>query len=227
MNILSLCDYTGNMVRPWAEAGHICRIVDIQHRRDCDKVEHLDGGGVIVKHGLDILAVKEKWILGADVVFAFPPCTDLAVSGARWWAAKGADALVRALELVSACRSIIEQTGTLCWMIENPVGRLSRYWRKPDFTFNPCDYGGYLDPPGDAYTKRTCLWTGPGFIMPTPRPVEPVEGSKMHLVPPGPNRANIRSATPTGFARAVFEANAPRCPDCGALGMHFCPEDGA
>jgi hypothetical protein len=58
-------------------------------------------------------------------------------------------------------------------MLENPVGVLSSYWRKPDHTFDPCDYGGYLNPAGDAYTKKTCLWTGGGFIMPGKKPVDP------------------------------------------------------
>jgi len=65
----------------------------------------------------------------------------------------------------------------------------------------------YLEPPGDTYTKKTCLWTGGGFKMPEKRSVEPTEGSKMHLMPPSENRANLRSATPMGFAQAVFEAN--------------------
>ena len=66
-------------------------------------------------------------------------------------------------------------------MLENPVGVLSSYWRKPDHTFDPCDYGGYLNPAGDAYTKKTCLWTGGGFIMPKKKPVEPVGGSRMRI----------------------------------------------
>jgi hypothetical protein len=92
-------------------------------------------------------------------------------------------------------------------MIENPVGRLSTCWRKPDYQFDPCDYGAYLDPPGDTYTKRTCLWTGAGFVMPKPDPVLPLEGSRMHLLPPSDDRANLRSETPAGFALAVFKAN--------------------
>jgi hypothetical protein len=145
-----------------------------------------------------------------DVVFAFPPCTHLAGSGARWWKSKGPEALAEALDLVAHTRRIIEESGAPVWMIENPVGRLATHWRKPDYYFNPCEFGGYLDPPGDAYTKRTCLWTSPEFVMPDPRPVPPVDGSRMHRIPPGPNRANLRSATPMGFARAVFEANRPR-----------------
>jgi hypothetical protein len=92
-------------------------------------------------------------------------------------------------------------------MIENPVSTVSSYWRKPDFTFDPCDYGGYLIPPGDAYTKKTCLWTGNGFVMPKPKAVKAIEGSRMHRLPPSKNRAAPRSVTPKAFAQAVFEAN--------------------
>jgi len=110
------------------------------------------------------------------------------------------------MRIVEACFRLCEWSGAP-WMIENPVGALSTHWRKPDYRFDPCDFGGYLEPPGDAYTKRTCLWVGGGFTIPEPKPVVPVEGSKMHLVPPSDDRANIRSKTPEGFARAVFEAN--------------------
>ena len=71
----------------------------------------------------------------------------------------------------------------------------------------PANYGGYLDPPGDEYTKRTCLWTGNGFVVPVPKPVFPVEGSRMHFIAPSQDRSDLRSETPTGFAKAVFLAN--------------------
>jgi hypothetical protein len=92
------------------------------------------------------------------------------------------------------------------WVIENPVGRIGNYANigKP-FYFQPCDYG-------DPYTKKTGLWGE--FIPPLPllsggyyQPVEPVEGSRMHLLPPSPERAALRSITPLGFAYAFYEAN--------------------
>jgi hypothetical protein len=42
-------------------------------------------------------------------------------------------------------------------MIENSVSAVSTFWRKPDYAFDPCNYGGYLIPPGDAYTKNLSL----------------------------------------------------------------------
>jgi hypothetical protein len=196
--ILSLCDLTGNMIRPWLDAGYDCAIVDLQHPAGY----HRDGK--LWRVGMDIM----KFYPPSDVemCFAFPPCTHLSGSGARWWNAKGLPALIEALTLVNRCLEITAETGAP-WFIENPVGRLSTLWRNPDYTFDPCDYGGYLDPAGDKYTKKTCLWTGGGFVMPSKKYVYPAEGSKMWFIPPGEERSNLRSETPMGFARAVFEAN--------------------
>jgi hypothetical protein len=130
----------------------------------------------------------------------------LAVSGARWFREKGLHGLTNALEIVEACVRLCEWSGAR-WMLENPVSTLASYWRRPDFIFDPCHYGGYLTPAGDAYTKRTCLWTGGGFVMPPRRAVAPTEGSRMHRLPPTMDRSDMRSQTPKGFAQAVFEAN--------------------
>jgi hypothetical protein len=88
------------------------------------------------------------------ILFAFPPCTHVAVSGARWFKDKGLGALIDSLQLFDAAVRLAEWTGAP-YLIENPVSTISTYWRKPDHRFDPCDYGGYLDPPGDRYTKKT------------------------------------------------------------------------
>lgn len=199
MIVLSLCDYTGNMVKPWAEAGYECVCVDIQH----NGIVHRDGIEFV---GADLTHYLPPKRTDYAMCFAFPPCTHLSGSGARHWKNKGLITLAEAIALVEICNRIAEWTEAP-FLIENPVGALSTHWRKPDYTFHPCDYGGYLNPPGDAYTKRTCLWTGGNFVMPACKGVEPVEGSKMHKLPPSKDRANLRSATPMGFAQAVFEAN--------------------
>lgn len=199
--VLSLCDLTGNMVKPWAEAGYTCIIVDLQHPAGAHRGE--DG---IIRVGANLLYWFPPMDVAYEIVFAFPPCTNLSVSGARWFRSKGLRGLIEALELVERCRVICEASGAP-YLVENPVSTLATYWRAPDERFDPCEYGGYLDPEGDAYTKRTCLWVGAGFEMPEKRPVDPSEGSKMHLLPPSAERANLRSATPLGFARAVFTAN--------------------
>ncbi|KKK86390.1 hypothetical protein LCGC14_2763700, partial [marine sediment metagenome] len=144
------------------------------------EVEYVD-----LQHGADIRLFK--YTDNIRGIIAQPPCDHFAVSGARWWKNKGDAALIEGLQLVDACMRIILVHRPIWWVLENPVGRLRHYIGRPSHTYNPCDYG-------DPYTKRTCLWGE--FTMPQKNPVEPTEGSKMHLVAPGPDRKNIRSATP-------------------------------
>jgi len=193
--IISLFDYTGNIVKPWAEAGHLCYCVDVQHSAG----ETRDGN--IIRVGADV----RDWLPprgDVEIFFAFPPCTDVAVSGARWFKDKGLGALIQALQLFDVSVKLAEWSGAP-YMIENPVSTVSTYWRKPDFKFHPWMYG-------DLFTKETWLWTGNGFRMPWPQYETPPEGTtqKIWLMPPSEDRANKRSETPMGFARAVFAANA-------------------
>lgn len=191
MNILSLCDYTGNMLKPWAEAGHTCIAVDLAQDkpRSENGIEYCQG---------DIFSLTVD-PGDFDYIFAFPPCTDLAASGARWWQDKGIRATIESLQLVEQAL-LICQKARRGWMIENPIGRLANLWRKPDHYFDPCDYG-------DPYTKKTCLWVGGDFKMPATERVPATLGSKMHKLPQSKDRARLRSETPMGFARAVYTAN--------------------
>ena len=165
--VISLCDRTGNMVKPWAEAGYECWCVDIQHSIRRDRVE----GGIHYVWG-DVRSWRPP--VGRQIAFlaAFPPCTDVAVSGARDFQKKGLRMLTDALDLFNACDQAGAWSGAP-YMIENPVGVLSSHVRKPDHTFDPQDYAGYLadNQESDAYTKRTCLWTGGGFVMPPPHAI--------------------------------------------------------
>jgi len=151
MNIaIFLFEKSCNMAQPWAEAGYLCYCVDIQH----PKGETREGN--IIKVGADI----QHWIPPrGDILFmaAFPPCTDLSVSGARWFKHKGLRALENAISLFARTVEIAE-TMDCPWMAENPVSTISTYWRKPDHTFHPYQYTGYCLE--DNYTKKTCLWTG-------------------------------------------------------------------
>ena len=91
-------------------------------------------------------------------------------------------------------------------MLENPVSTISSYWRKPDYIFHPYNYTAFE--PADNYTKKTCLWTGGGFIMPPPKVKSNGNpDNRIHTAPPSDERSHFRSVTPMGFARAVFEAN--------------------
>lgn len=119
---------------------------------------------------------------------------------------------------------LARHVGTTCWMLENPaISSLNTMWRKPDHKFHPYEYGGYLPtndvhpeyphnyPPRDAYHKNTGIWCGNGFVMPEKKPVEPVPGDFHQVTRVGGKSIktkNIRSYTPRGFARAIFESNA-------------------
>ena len=201
--VVSVFDYSGAMVKPWLDAGYTCYIVDIQHPEG----EHREGN--LIRVGADIM----EWTPPPhSVVFAsfFPPCTDLAVSGARWFKQKGLYALSDAIRLFA--RSVELATQFDCpAIIENPVSTISTYWREPDYSFDPCEYADYLETNEEkmqeAYTKRTCLWASKSFVMPPKKGVVPVHGSMMHKLPPSADRANLRSKTPAGFAKAVHMYN--------------------
>jgi len=184
--ILDLCGGTGSWSKPYTDAGYDVRVIDP------------------LANGTDVRLYKltKEKIHG---ILAAPPCTHFSGSGARWWASKGPEALLEGLSVVDACLRIVMITNPTWWVLENPVGRLSQYLGKPKFYFNPNEFGGYLDPPGDAYTKKTALWGN--FNRPLYKHVDPIEGSKMHKLPPGPDRWRLRSMTPQGFARAFKESN--------------------
>lgn len=204
--VVSLCDLTGNFVQPWVEAGYAAVLVDPEHglTRSDGNVTKLAG---TVEEALPYIG---RLIGRIAFVAAFPPCTDMAVSGARWFEAKRqADPMfqAKAAAVAEQCRTFGRVSGAP-WFVENPVSVLSSVFGKADHTFNPHDYTAHEA--ADNYTKKTCLWTGGGFVMP---PVardlslgEPDD--RIHKAPPSAERANFRSATPMGFARAVFQANA-------------------
>ena len=194
--VISLCDRTGNMVKPWAEAGYECICVDLQHPIRKPTIK----GNITYQWG-DV----RTWWPDPDwdiaMVFGAPECTLFAVSGSQDWPKKGLNLLIDALSLVEACRRIGEWSRAP-WMIENPVGRLSTMWSKPDYIFQPWNYG-------DMYQKKTCLWTNDTFVMPEFQITEKPEGVSQAIweMSPSPERADLRSVTPMGFSRAVFEVN--------------------
>lgn len=200
--VLSLCDRTGHMVQPWIEAGYEAITVDIQAEGGTPHENR-------IHWKLDVRKLSHS-LRKIVAVFAFPPCTHVAVSGSKHFKTKGLDKLIEALEILNACRKICEASGAP-YMIENPVSVFSSYWRKPDHYFHPYDFTQFEL--GDHYTKKTCLWTGNGFVMPKPArdpslaDVKPDD--RIHKAARTADRGDIRSITPMGFARAVFLANAP------------------
>jgi len=228
-----LFDKTGIMAKPWADAGYLCYCFDGQHEPgvSLSERENILNVGMWFSNdvtgdlsGLDIDKILS--ITGRDIsfVFGFPECTDLAVSGAAHFEAKRKNNPFfqdEAMVLVKLVESLGVELGCP-WGLENPVSVISSLWRKPDFCFHPYEFGGYL--PGDdahplypgyiksrdAYPKKTCIWCGNGFKEPNKKPVHCAPGySEQHKKLGGKSlkTKNIRSATPRGFAIAVFEAN--------------------
>jgi hypothetical protein len=209
--MISFCDKSGIMCEPWAEAGHTCYAVDLQHPVRKPKEKLFEGGGRIIFTYGD----ARYWTPPQDdfkVVFfaCFPVCTDMAGSGAQDWSnkrgtpRKGIPQLCDALTLFNACYNAAKWSGAP-FLVENPSGVIPTHFRKADYTFHPWHYG-------DDYQKLTCLWTGNGFVMPERECV--VKGEhvtqKIWEMSPGIFRADKRSETPQGFARAVYEANSTR-----------------
>jgi hypothetical protein len=207
-----LCDITGVMAEPWIEAGYEAILVDPQHPTGVCVCGPVTTVGCVIDHR-ETWALLRKVLRDRRVAFVagFPPCTDLAVSGARWFGEKATNDQAfqfKAMQVVWQCHVIGELSGAP-WMVENPVSQISSFWRKPDHSFNPWQFTGYE--PSDNYTKKTMLWTGGGFVMPRPE-VDSSLGppdNRIHTAPPSNDRANFRSATPRGFARAVYFSNGP------------------
>ena len=209
--IIDLCGGTGSWSEPYAVAGYDRRVITLPEQ--------------------DVRAYRPP--RGTWGILAAPPCTEFAVSGARWWALKPPDLLEEALDVVFACLHIIEECidDLAWWGLENPVGRLFRFIDKYEYTFQPWEYG-------DPWLKRTCIWGA--HTVPVKTPCEkPVAGKgrwrvsltnhlspkptaeqlsnlvKTGMIPPDwihrlgpcPERAMLRSITPPGFARAFYEAN--------------------
>ena len=129
---------------------------------------------------------------GWDLLIAHPPCTNLAVSGARWFGAK-ADAqredLAFVRELLAAPVYRIA--------VENPVSIISSAIREPDQIIQPWQFG-------HGEVKATCLWLK---NLPRLRPTNVVEGRepRVHMMPPSPDRWRERSRTFSGIADAMAD----------------------
>lgn len=215
--VISLADITGHMVEPWVNAGYRAVLVDPQHvnSRNDGRVERIAGTILEAARRLGEIVRTERVVF----VAGFPPCTDVAVSGSRWFEAKRAadpHFQAKAALVAEQCRMVGEMAGAP-WFFENPVSVFSGIFENPSYTFNPADFTGHCA--NDNYTKKTCLWSGGGFVMPRPFKDDALgpPDNRIHTCPPGPERANFRSATPRGFAQAVFLANAPHLLSSGGL----------
>lgn len=178
MKVLVACEFSGTVRDAFAARGHDAWSCDIlptdkpgQHLQ-CDVREVLD----------------RKW----DIMIAHPPCTHLAVSGARWFKDKQPEQ-AEALDFVRTLLDApIERIA-----LENPVSIISSRIRKPDQTIQPWQFG-------HGEVKRTCLWLK---NLPLLKPTDEVVGreARVHKMPPSPDRWKKRSITYQGIANAMAE----------------------
>lgn len=177
MRILVACEYSGRVRDAFRKIGHTAV--------SCDLLPSDAPGPHIQGSVLDVL----DW--GWDIVIAFPPCTDLCVSGAKHFAVKRADG--RQQKSIDFFMMFTQLDCT--WAIENPVGIMSTHYRKPDQIIQPWQFG-------HGETKATCLWLKG---LPKLRPTNTVEGreARIHKMPPSHDRAKERSRTYQGIADAM------------------------
>lgn len=180
MRVLIACEYSGIVRDAFIAEGH--------DALSCDLLPTERPGPHYQGDVRDILG--DGW----DMMVAFPPCTDLCVSGARWFAEKRADGRQQAsvdffMELASA--------GIPRIAIENPIGVMSTVWRKPDQIVQPWQFG-------HGETKATCLWLK-GLPKLTPTDVVDGREARVHRMPPGPDRWKERSRTFPGIAAAMAQ----------------------
>jgi len=178
MRVLVACEYSGVVRDAFARKGHYAMSCDLL---DTEVIgEHYKG---------DVLdVINDGW----DLMICHPPCTHLAVSGARWFKEKQAEQK-EALEFVELLLNA--PIPRIC--LENPISIISSRIRKPDQIIQPWQYG-------HGETKATCLWLK---NLPLLKPTNIVEGreARVHKMPPGPNRWKERSRTFQGIADAFAQ----------------------
>jgi hypothetical protein len=205
MNVLVACEESQRVCTAFREKGHNAFSCDILPCSGGHPEWHIQGdvlkilnpyelpfdGKVIEFRTMDgIDYVIEKW----DLIVAFPPCTHLAVSGARYFEQKRKDGRQQ-----QGVDFFMEFTKADCEKIaiENPIGIMSTLYRKPDQIIQPWMFG-------HGETKATCLWLK---NLPKLEPTNIVDGREQRIwrMPPGPERAKERSKTFPGIAKAMAD----------------------
>jgi len=177
MRILIACEFSGIVRDAFIAQGHDAWSVDLIESERWGP--HIIGDAVQVANG-------QPW----DMMIAHPPCTFLAVSGARWMAGrqdKVLDALLFVRALLAAPIPRIA--------LENPVSIISSLVAKPDQIVQPWQYG-------HGETKATCLWLN-GLPKLTPTDIVDGRTPRVHYASPGPDRWKERSRTLPGIAQAM------------------------
>ena len=178
MKVLIACEYSGKVRDAFLRAGH--------DAMSCDLLPTDAPGPHYQGDVRDVLG--DGW----DLMIAHPPCTHLAVSGARWFKDKQAEQA----EALAFVRLLLDAPIPRI-ALENPVSIISSRIRKPDQIIQPWQFG-------HGETKATCLWLK---NLPLLQPTQIVDGRepRIHKLPPSPDRWKIRSETYQGIANAMAD----------------------
>lgn len=188
--ILIACEESQTVCKAFRALGHEAYSCDI-----------IDTSGENPEWHFKIDALKAMHQRFWDLIIVFPPCTDLAISGARWFPEKRANGNQQ-LSIEFFMDFIKFQKLDGCKMaIENPIGIMSSLYRKPDQIIQPWQFG-------HGETKAICLWL---FGLPKLIPTSIVEGREGRIwkMPPGPERAKMRSKTYDGIAQGMVNKWSP------------------
>ena len=187
LRVLVGCEFSGIVRDAFAALGH--------DAWSCDLLPTERPGNHIQEDVTNIL--DDCW----DLMIAFPPCTHLCVSGARWFNGKKKEQNEAIGFFMLLAGAPIHRIA-----IENPVGIMSSVWRKPDQIIQPWQFG-------HGEVKATCLWLKnlpplqpthlEGDLFCTEAPAERI--ARVHHEPPGPERWKNRSRTFEGVAKSMAQ----------------------
>lgn len=196
--ILDLCGGTGAWSKPYKDAGYDVRLVTLPDN--------------------DVRTYQPpKNVYG---ILAAPPCTEFSI-------VKNHNIerdINGGMEIVNACGEIILKSNPVFWAMENPAGELSKYLGKPDFSFQPYEFGdgwtkrtliwGHFNKPKKQFTWETCPKIEGLYVRPGRRTPSIAFNHKSHKrfirsfdCFEADTDAAFRAITPQGFAKAFFEAN--------------------
>lgn len=190
MRVLVACEESQVVTKAFRARGHLAWSCDVSPCSGGRPEWHIERSMVGIMH--------ESW----DMILAFPPCTHLASSGARWFKTKQKDGRQQ-----YAIKFFLGIANHHCkrLAIENPIGIMSTKFRKPDQIIQPWQFG-------HPENKRTCLWLkGLPLLEPTSdlrdemKGMSKAETDRIHYMAPSADRAKLRSKTYQGVADAMAE----------------------
>lgn len=178
MKVLVACEFSGTVRDAFIRKGHDAISCDLLPTES--EGPHYQG---------DVFDIINN---DYDMLIAFPPCTRLCVSGARWWP-KFKNEQLQAIDFFMKLWNCPIKIKAM----ENPIGIMSTVFRKPDQIIQPWQFG-------HGETKATCLWLQE---LPKLKPTNIVDGRepRIHKMPPSSNRSKLRSMTYQGIADAMAD----------------------